>query len=554
MLTTSKTVCNTLSDLLVAYGVSHAVVSPGSRNAPILRALAREPKITKHVVVDERTAAFVALGIAQHCGKPVALVCTSGTAMLNYSPALAEAYYQQIPLIVISADRLENQIDQNDSQTIRQFGAFANFVNASFHINSHDEGEIVNEQICKAIHSAISLPKGPVHINLPLGEPLYDMAERTTWANPITFPKQDFTIPEKELSELSNIYNKSPKVMIFVAQNQPSTELNDALNKLAKLPNTIVLTENIANLNVEGSICAIERSLSQMNEAQREEYAPDLLIYCGGAPVSRMLKQFLRSIPAVEQWRVGVDRNKIDTMHHLTRSINSTPEQFFGQLAEKTMPIESNYAQMWQALNANATAAQEQFLSDAPWSDIKAMQIILQSIPQGYALQISNGTSIRYTQLFDNYQLPYCHCNRGVSGIDGSTSTALGFSLVGDEQTLLITGDMSFGYDIGGLAAQVPNRRLKIIVLDNAGGEIFRFIKGASTLPELEEYLAVNRRQPIQKYADTFGFKYYEAESMESLKTALPAFYSTSDCAILAVKTDPQTTAQTFRNYYKRNK
>ena len=181
METTDKEVCNILADVVIAHGVRRAVLSPGSRNAPLLVALARREEIDKYVIVDERSAAFVALGMAQQLGEPVMLVCTSGTAVLNYAPAIAEAYYQKLPLIVVSADRPKEWIDQDDSQTIRQFEVLSQFVKKSYDIPARCNDDIArwyaNRIVNDAMIEAMSGRKAPVHINVQLDEPLAGLSE-----------------------------------------------------------------------------------------------------------------------------------------------------------------------------------------------------------------------------------------------------------------------------------------------------------------------------------------------------------------------------------------
>lgn len=554
---TSYTVCRQLVALCVSHGVRRVVLSPGSRNAPLLVAFAREKAIEHHVVVDERTAAFVALGMATRANEPVALVCTSGTALLNYAPAVAEAYYRHIPLVVISADRPDEWIDQDDSQTIRQYGVLSAIVKQSYHIPTREDAaslwyarRLVNDALLNALTPAC----GPVHINVPLGGALCEVAD----VEPELSQKVVDIRPIQQLSQsqahlLSSSISNTERVMILVTMTTPSVELQDALIVLSQLPQVVVLTESIANMRGDAFIPTIDRVLTVIDNSEKVDFAPQLLITLGGAPVSRMVKEFLRQYTPAEHWRIGEESHIVDTMQCLTHRLQLDAASLLVQLTPLCRPAVSTYASRWNEREIVATALHNRIVDAAPWCDLRAFSILLPSIPAGAVLHFSNGTSIRYAQLFDTPQVAASYCNRGVSGIDGSTSTALGASMVDDAVHVLITGDMSFGYDVGALATGLASSRFKIIVMDNAGGGIFRFIKGPSDLPELEECFEVQRRQPIEGYAQLHGFSYYHADNEESLQDVLPQFFADqSQPSILAITTAPEVNALVLRRYMRR--
>lgn len=554
---TTHTLCRHLVALCVAHGVRRVVLSPGSRNAPLVVAFAREAAIEHRVVVDERVAAFVALGMATRSQEPVALVCTSGTAMLNYAPAVAEAYYRHIPLIVISADRPDEWIDQDDSQTIRQYGALAHFVKQSYQLPTTDDktslwyaSRMVNEALLLAKEPCCA----PVHINVPLRDPLCAVADVEPAQPKVVAATQAMSqVAKSDAERFAHAISRARKVMILATMSQPSAHLQEALSRLAQLPQVVVLTESIANLHDANFIPTIDRVLTAIDNSEKTDFAPELLITLGGAPVSRMVKEFLRTYTPNEHWRVGSDNRLIDTMQCLTHSIAASPASFMAQMAALCQQSASDYSALWHDREVVATALHNRVLDAAPWCDMRAFSVLLPAIPQGTVLHLSNGTSIRYAQLFDTPQVAASYCNRGVSGIDGSTSTALGASLVDDKQHLLITGDMSFGYDAGALATALATPRFKIVVINNGGGGIFRFIKGPSDLPELEECFEVQRRQPIEGYAAIHGFSYYCADNEEALQKALPMFFAESDRpAILSIETPAEINATVLRNYMRR--
>lgn len=554
--TTDHLACNMVIDILINHNVTHVVVSPGSRNAPLIVAVSRERQLKKYIVVDERSAAFTALGLAQQLAQPVALICTSGSAVLNYAPAIAEAYYQQIPLIVISADRPLEWIDQNDGQTIRQSNILAPITKKRFNIPAHYDNDVTKWYINRCVNdialAAEEYPKGPVHINIELNEPLcgtmqYEPHERIIENMPL-----QQTISANALQDITNTINSTKKVMILAGYiNDDCEELGNVLEGFAKLPNVVVMTETIANLKGSRFLPTIDRAITAIPYKERAEYAPDLVISIGGALISRMVKQYLRKYPAREQWRVANDNLVIDNLMHLSKHIKMQPLAFFGQIEAQIKPNHSDYAAKWATLKDIAAERHADYIGQAPWCDLKAFSIIMPSIPKRINLQLSNGTSIRYAQLFDNQTCRKSNCNRGVAGIDGCTSTALGASLACGKDTVLITGDMSLSYDLNGLATQYNSQHFKIIVVCNGGGGIFRFIKGPSDLDELDDYFEVHRELPVEGYAQTFGFDFYEANDELSLQKALPQLFASHNPAILAVRTPGKVNAEVLRGYFK---
>lgn len=559
MKTTDKQGCNALVEILVKQGVRRAVLSPGSRNAPLLMAFSRTPEIDSYVVVDERTAAFMALGMSQRSGEPVALVCTSGTALLNYAPAVAEAYYQHIPLIVVSGDRPAEWIDQDDGQTLRQYGALSHFVKHSYDLRAEwtlpTDGWYFNRCVNDALLTALSGEKGPVHINISITEPLTGETDLPVRRERLVGRIPSSGIPDEDaMSLLSDEFMSARKVMILVAFSQPDERLSLALARLAELPQVVVLTESIGNVRGERFIPTIDRVYSVIDKSERPDYAPDLLITLGGSLVSRMIKAFLRQHQPREHWRISLGDHIVDTMQALTHHIESLPALFLDELSRRVSPVESDFSSLWHRKEDEATRLHDEYVARAGWCDLKAFSLILPAIPAGAALQLSNGTTVRYAQLFRCEQVVRSDCNRGVCGIDGSTSTAVGVACVGDDElTVFITGDMSFSYDVNGLSSGYLSPRFKVIVMCNGGGGIFRFIKPTAGLPELERCFEVHRDIPVQKYADLFGLRYFEIVDEVSATEVLSRFFAEREQpAILAVYTPNVYNAEVLRGYFRR--
>ena len=584
MTTTDKTSCRILSSLLQAHGVEEVVISPGSRNTPIILALDANKHIRKRVVIDERVAAFVALGIAQTSSRPVAIVCTSGTALLNYAPAVAEAYYQGLPLIVISADRPMQWIDQDDSQTIRQYDALSNIVKKSYDIPefSADDSEMTwyaNRVINDALLEVCDRRRGPVHINIQLNQPLSQIIEvEETKERKITSLKTHTTINRSYIDPIISEIRKK-NTLIIGGFYSLSDEINHSLRQLSLYDNIVVLTETISNVKGGNIYTNIDRIIAPLSEEELETLRPDIVISFGGALVSRYVKQFLRECRPQRHFSVGYNHTTVDCFKSLTDRVDIAPETFFSLLAgtvstntdtqdsdrmvdKAKIPTNEviSYASLWKRHNVDSLESHERFITECPWSDLKAFSVIaktLQDSDRRYIISLSNGTPIRYFQLFDGMNYSACYCNRGVSGIDGSTSTAIGTTIgiadnISDATSVLITGDMSFSYDIGALATKFIPDNFKIIVLNNSGGGIFRFIPSTARLSQLEQYFAVNPGIKIDKLAEAYDFTHFVVDSQEQLEEIIDRFLYHEHKAIIEIVTPPDISGEILRQYMNR--
>lgn len=561
MVSTDKLNCNLLADILAGHGICDVIASPGSRNAPLLTALSVRKDFRIKMVIDERSASFIALGMAAETGNPVALVCTSGTAVLNYAPAVAEAFYRNIPLVVISADRPAEWIDQDDSQTIRQPGCLSSIVKASYDIParlpSDDDIWMAVREINDAILLALSPRRGPVHINIRIDSPLGRLSEyspenvrliQSTAASP--------TLDIALASQLAAEIQTTSKVMIVAGFMPPQAELNSALNRLSDCRNIIILTETVANLSGERFIPAIDLTLSAMTAEDLEHHSPDLVITLGGALVSRKIKEFLRRCPELRHWHIGHSNHLIDCFRKLTLAVESEPVDFFTRISDLISPDAiqlSHYQSAWSDSYKKALESHQNYLDRIGWSDMTAFRIILGRLEKQLQLHFSNGTPIRYSQLFGYRHFARVDCNRGVSGIDGSTSTALGASVASRSDLILITGDMSCQYDLAALSSDLLTEKLKIIVIMNSGGGIFRFIESTSNMPAREFFFSQSMNLPVRKLAEAYGIPFFEATDESSLRNSLDDFLSVrGSSAILAVYTPPEESAEILRNYFIR--
>lgn len=570
MINTSNIYCRQIVELLSAHGVQTAYCSPGSRNAPLLLALEACEEITKYIVIDERSAAFQAYGCALVSKQSVALICTSGSAVLNYAPAIAEAYYSGVPLIVISADRPREWIDQDDSQTIRQYGVLSHIVKGSYDVRAIPEGRnreyseevkwTVNRTLNEALLKAKEGKAGPVHINVQLSDPLGEMADidKEIEREVVQISASD-SISQNILKKLA-LDVVGGKVMLIAGFATPDHNLDKAVRILSGYPNVVVMAETLANLHDPQPLSTmIDAVLCDMSEEQKESMRPDIVISVGGALVSRMLKQYLRTYPPRRHWSLGHSNYFCDCFKSLTDKIDISPASFLRQLSgairKLKIDIKSDYSANWQEIRKDSLRRSRHYIDSSPWSDLKALDYIFGNLKFDN-LFLSNGTPVRYSQL-----LPHnCHaeyCNRGVSGIDGCTSTAVGGAWNYNGSTTLISGDISWLYDSGVSALYDVPEDMRMIVIDNSGGGIFRFIKATSSIPKetLDTYFCVENLPNIRAIAKAYGMDVMIASDMSQLAEGVDWLEGDSDFArLLIVETPPEISAEVLKNYFVKNK
>ena len=521
-------------EIFAARGIHTIVISPGSRNAPLTIGFASNDTFKCFSIADERSAAFFALGIAQQTQKPVALLCTSGSALLNYYPAFAEAFYSQIPLIVVSADRPPDKIDIGDGQTIRQENVFANhsLFNANLNENvSIDNDQLINEAISKAV-----LEKGPVHINVPFEEPLYETTEELIVKSQI-IPEVQPILAVEDLSVFAEKWNAASKKIILVGVNNPNVISQEIINWMANDSSIIVMTETTSNLHHDTFINNIDTIITPFTAEDFEGFQPEILLTFGGMVVSKRIKAFLRKYKPKEHWHIDPYR-AYDTFGALTHHFKTETNLFFERFMPLSQNVKSQYQSEFLEIKRVRQIKQEIYLSKVPFSDFKAFELIMPRLPQNSMLQISNSSPIRYAQLIDVHASIRVFCNRGTSGIDGSSSTAIGAAIASSQQTVLITGDISFLYDSNALWNQYIPKNFKIILVNNGGGGIFRILPGHEETPVFNRYFETSHCFTGEHLAKMFQFDYYTASNETNLLENLDTFFSANDKpAILEVFT-----------------
>lgn len=535
--------------LCVAKDVRHVVISPGSRNAPLTIGFTHHSEITAYSIVDERCAAFFALGMAQQLGKPVALVCTSGSALLNYYPAIAEAYYSDIPLVVISADRPVERIDIGDGQTIRQKNVFQNHILYSanlyselvlekesndpklqqkqFEAQKHNERE-VNLALNKAIEE-----KGPVHINVPFYEPLYGTVENIEVKPLQIYPElKERHYSENQLKHYADEWNKAKRKMVIIGVAQPNAVEQKFLERLAEDPSVIVFTETTSNIHQEDFFTRIDTIIGpiEKDENSRELFRklkPDILLTFGGMVVSKKIKAFLRNYNPEHHWHID-SKKAYNTFFCLNKHFETDVNSFFSEFLPLTEKTESDYGEFWKGIRKNRQQRHEQYMQEIPYSDLKAMQQIVPQVPADSIVHFGNSSVIRYAQLFQWHPGLKIYCNRGTSGIDGSVSTSIGAAVTADVPVLMITGDLSFFYDSNALWNKYIPSNFRIIVLNNQGGGIFRILPGNKNTENFDTYFETVHDMNAKPLCELYNFEYYRANSQEEVHDHLDDFFSDS--------------------------
>jgi 2-succinyl-5-enolpyruvyl-6-hydroxy-3-cyclohexene-1-carboxylate synthase len=536
--------------IFLAKEITNIIISPGSRNAPLTIGFASNPAFQCYSIADERAAAFFALGIAQQTGKPTVLVCTSGSALLNYYPAFAEAFYSQIPLIVVSADRPHSKIDIGDGQTIRQGNVFAN--HSLYNANLlEDVSEENDRKINEAINTAIA-KKGPVHINAPFEEPLYEtVSELSVNSTIFASAKVNRTVDVKDLQDSAAIWNKASRKLILIGVNEPNSIAEETIEGFANDESIVVMTENTSNVSHPSFISNIDTIITPFTVEDFEAFRPEILVTFGGMVVSKRIKAFLRKYKPKQHWHIDTLR-AYDTFGCLTKHFEVDPNTFFNAFLPLTSKIESNYFSQLNAVKVLRKEKHDIYLSKIPFTDFKVFEKVIQSLPQNSQLQISNSSAIRYAQLIPIDPSIEVYCNRGTSGIDGSTSTAIGAAVANANPTVFITGDIGFLYDSNALWNNYIPKNFKIILINNGGGGIFRILPGHSETPVFNTFFETSHNLTAEHLAKMYGLDYAIANDETSLVKGLDSLYAQNDKpSILEVFTPTLDNNTILLQYFK---
>lgn len=543
-----------IPEICFQQGVRKVIIAPGSRNAPLILAFTAYPGLECLSITDERSAAYFAIGIAQHSNEPVALVCTSGTAVLNFAPAIAEAYYQNLPLIVITADRSAETIDQADGQTILQSNIYSNYIKSGFELPVETSQTIdltfSDRQVSQAIDVATTMPYGPVQINVPLREPIYT-ALPIEHSHPkiIQTISSEVSLSKESIERLSASWVSRTRKLIIVGVQPKNELLNELANRLANEKDVVVVGENLSNISGEHIICRPEVLFASLSEEEKESFQPELLITIGHSAISKQMKLFLKAYQPFEHWQFESSLPYADTYKSLTTIVPGIAIN-----ALRIMPMgksESRYADLYQKQMQTIDKRHDTFVANAPLSDMSAVTNLLKLVPSNTILQLANSTSVRWTQLFPTRSDLSYYCNRGTSGIDGSLSTAAGFAYSSKQNTLFLTGDLSFIYDSNGMWNDYLGKNFKIIVLNNNGGNIFKFIGDPELMSSNEKFFTTPHHVKIKSLVEAYGLDYLVCNKTEELEDSLKNLFNADKATVLEIFTDAELNTENYKGYFK---
>ncbi len=546
-------------------GVRDFVIAPGSRSAPITTALARRPELTVRVIYDERAAGYIALGMAQQAQRPVGLVCTSGTAAVNFGPAVVEAFYQHVPLLVLTADRPPEWIDQQDNQAIHQDGLYAPHIRYEATLPMDDGHRDTHwharRLITEALDAAQSLVAGPVHINVPLREPLYaPPADQPTFPAASNISARLPVRPALDAATwevLRTQWQQAERKLIVAGMLPADPALHHALRTLAADPSVAVFADVTANLWPHAApLVHADVALGTQDSATLDRLSPDLVVYLGGPVTSKYLKQLLRTRPPQALWRIQPEGTAPDPYQATTLTIPMLPGDFLaGVAAHMTPASQSDYAQDWARLDQQAAAGLAQLLAREPFGEFSAVQQVLHALPDGSLLQVGNSMPIRYANfagISPGHVPAQVNANRGTSGIDGTVSTAVGAALASGMLTTLIVGDLAFFYDRNGLWHRHLPPTLRIVLLNNHGGGIFDIIEGPNRLDAETRTNFFLTPQPLtaQRTAQDHGLAYTLARNAADVQAALAGFFGpAAGAALLEIESDMATNRAVFQAF-----
>ena len=576
-------VAQTLILSCLKFDFFDVVVSPGSRNVPLAIGFASNKKFKCYSIVDERSAAFFALGLSQKSKKPTILICTSGSALLNYYPAVAEAYYSEIPLIILSADRPEYKINIGDGQTINQSNVFEKNILYSNSLKqdcSHATEEIIKSNLQKIVNDKADYSKieklqksiqknneeiieiafnfsinkmQPVHLNVPMEEPLYEFNDSPS----ISVKVKKKTEKKPSLTDLDNFYkaiNKASKIMILIGVSDGNILSKKSIQKINSCSSIIVMKEHTSNVFNESFISNIDRligpiELQSNSDSLFDELSPEIVISLGGMIVSKKIKSFLRNYKPRKHFHIGNNISK-DSFYSGVEHINITANKFFENI--DLNKSDSKYFEKWNQLDCSKLDLHNRYMKVINFSDLKVFEILTNWIPKKYNIQVANSTPIRYFQLFDLKNKNMMFANRGTSGIDGSTSTAIGSSVQNDSPVLLVTGDLSFFYDVNALWNNHIPKNFRIIIINNSGGGIFKILPGFKENNLFSEFIETQHNLSARLIAKMFNFNYTRVSTKFGLNLYLRTFFKNSKKPkILEIKTSSVKSTKILKEYFR---
>ena len=531
-----------IAELCAKKNITEAVLCPGSRCAPLTLAFTRHPAINPHTFSDERSAGFIALGMAQAKNTPVVVVCTSGTAVYNLAPSVAEAFFSETPMIVLTADRPTEWIGQHDGQTLFQPGIFGRHVKQSYQLpQDYDHADSrweINRIVNEAINLSRQQPMGPVHINAPFREPLYpDRDENITYSTGVRVINEyrhSLVISEEQMEFIGHAWSGFENVLVVAGQGSPDPAVSRALNRFLAKHHVPFIADIIANQHVvePPSIQHADLFLGQASDHLKESLRPDLLITFGQSLISKNVKVFLRKYAPRAHWHIQPAGVAADTFKNTTTVLHATPDSildFLATLDPRLEGTQKDYWDRWAGTERKANACLSNFLESEDAGELGAVNEMIKGLPEDCNLHLANSMSVRYANLVGLKAAQKgvrVFANRGTSGIDGCTSAAVGQHLASGRPTFLITGDLAFFYDRNAFWHNYELHGLRILLLNNHGGLIFNMIDGPASVPEGQEFFITRQALNARKLCEEFQFDHLGVSDIGEVKKSLTDFFN----------------------------
>lgn len=553
---------NILTSLLLEYGVSDAVVCPGSRNAPIVHNLSVCEAIRCRPVTDERSAAFYALGLAIATRRPTVVCVTSGSALLNVMPAVAEAAYQHVPLVVISADRPQQWIDQLDGQTIPQSDALGRFVRKAVQLpepHNDEERWMCRRLVNEAMHLATCRQGAPVHINVPISEPLFEFnTEQLPQLSRFNNIKRA-AIKDASM-DMPDAFHEAKRPMIVIGQLAHGTVSHETIRSLSE--KYVVMSEPLSNpsymtIHFDEAIRYIVSDNSSINDDEDDKtaYYPDYVIYVGDTLVSKPARRFLRNTKAPSCLITPDAADIHDPLMTLTDIVECDTDSINALLASLCDAPDTDercrFHDRWQSfLDAYAAHADAYAPEYSQMATVKYFEEQLADLDIDICVHYANSSAVRLACIYAQH---YVWCNRGVNGIEGSLSTAAGFSLATHDMTVCVIGDLSFFYDQNALWNSNLRGNLRIILLNNRGGGIFRQLPGLSDSPAADDLVMASHENTAQGICTQNDIGYMSAKNMDEMQIGVVTLLTRESerPMLLEVFTDSNDDVKALEKYFK---
>ena len=553
---------NILTSLLLEYGVSDAVVCPGSRNAPIVHNLSVCEAIRCRPVTDERSAAFYALGLAIATRRPTVVCVTSGSALLNVMPAVAEAAYQHVPLVVISADRPQQWIDQLDGQTIPQSDALGRFVRKAVQLpepHNDEERWLCRRLVNETMHLATCRHGAPVHINVPISEPLFEFdTEQLPQLSRFNNIKRA-AIKDASM-DMPDAFHDATRPMIVIGQLAHGTVSHETIRSLSE--KYVVMSEPLSNpsymtIHFDEAIRYIVSDNSSINDDEDDKtaYYPDYVIYVGDTLVSKPARRFLRNAKAPSCLITPDAADIHDPLMTLTDIVECDTDSINALLASLCEAPDTDercrFHDRWQSfLDACAAHADAYAPEYSQMATVKYFEEQLADLDIDICVHYANSSAVRLACIYAQH---YVWCNRGVNGIEGSLSTAAGFSLATPDMTVCVIGDLSFFYDQNALWNSNLRGNLRIILLNNRGGGIFRQLPGLSDSPAADDLVMASHENTAQGICTQNDIGYLSAKNMDEMQIGIVTLLTRESerPMLLEVFTDSNDDVKALEKYFK---